>query len=207
MSTCFGDLGRLHFDLAGFAVPRQLEALLTMTTLDHLHYGSDFPFTPEAVVAAAAERLDGVDSLVDALRSNTRAALHCTRVTHERTNQMEHQIELGYIVLEVPEPGTLAPVFADVVGVVPGEPTASGIDTWRNDDRANRLFVQSGPANDAVAIGVEAVDAAAFDAIVSRLQGIGADVASGDGSERRVQQLARTTAPWGVDVEVVQQVG
>ena len=65
------DLGRLHFDLAGFAVPRQLDALLTMTTLDHLHYGSDFPFTPEPIVAAAAERIDGVDSLVYALRSNT----------------------------------------------------------------------------------------------------------------------------------------
>jgi 6-methylsalicylate decarboxylase len=65
------DLGRLHFDLAGFAIPRQLDALLTMTTLDHLHYGSDFPFTPEAVVAAAAERLDGAGSLVDALWSNT----------------------------------------------------------------------------------------------------------------------------------------
>ena len=116
---------------------------------------------------------------------------------------MEHQIELGYIVLEVPDPESSAPVFADVVGLVPGEPTASGTDTWRNDDRANRLFVQSGPANDAVAIGVEAVDAAAFDTVVGRLQGIGADVASGDGRERRVHQLARTTAPWGIDVEVV----
>jgi predicted TIM-barrel fold metal-dependent hydrolase len=65
------DLGRLHFDLAGFAVPRQLDALLTLTTLDHLHYGSDFPFTPEQVAAAASERIDGVDSLGDALRSNT----------------------------------------------------------------------------------------------------------------------------------------
>lgn len=65
------DLGRLHFDLAGFAVPRQLDALLTLTTLDHLHYGSDFPFTPEPVVAAGAQRIDGVDSLVDVLRSNT----------------------------------------------------------------------------------------------------------------------------------------
>jgi predicted TIM-barrel fold metal-dependent hydrolase len=63
-----GDLGRLHFDLAGYAVPRQLDALLTLTTLDHLHYGSDFPFTPEAVAAAQAERLD---SLADSLRSNT----------------------------------------------------------------------------------------------------------------------------------------
>jgi hypothetical protein len=66
-----GDLGRLHFDLAGFAVPRQLDSLLTMTTLDHLHYGSDLPFTPEPVVAAATEHIDEADSLLDALRSNT----------------------------------------------------------------------------------------------------------------------------------------
>jgi predicted TIM-barrel fold metal-dependent hydrolase len=65
------DLGRLHFDVAGFPVPRQLDALLTLTNLDHLHYGSDFPFTPEPIVAAAADRLDGIDGLVDALRSNT----------------------------------------------------------------------------------------------------------------------------------------
>jgi 6-methylsalicylate decarboxylase len=65
------DLGRLHFDLAGYAMPRQFEALLTLTTLDHLHYGSDFPFTPEPVVAAVAERIDGVHSLVDTLGSNT----------------------------------------------------------------------------------------------------------------------------------------
>ena len=118
---------------------------------------------------------------------------------------MEHQIELGYLVLEVPDPDTLAPVFADVVGLVPGEPTASGVDTWRNDQRANRLFVQSGPANDAIAIGIEAVDAARVRRRDRPLQGIGADVADGDGSERRVQQLVRATAPWGVDVEVVLQ--
>jgi predicted TIM-barrel fold metal-dependent hydrolase len=53
-----GDLGRLHFDLAGHAVPRGLDALLALTTADHLHYGSDWPFTPEPVVVAAAERID-----------------------------------------------------------------------------------------------------------------------------------------------------
>jgi predicted TIM-barrel fold metal-dependent hydrolase len=67
----FGDLARLHFDLAGFAVPRQLDALLTLTTRDHLHYGSDFPFTPEPVVSAAAERIEAVGGLADALRGNT----------------------------------------------------------------------------------------------------------------------------------------
>lgn len=118
---------------------------------------------------------------------------------------MHHEIELGYLVLEVPDPATLAPVFADVVGLMPGERTAPDTETWRNDERAHRLFVQAGPANDAVAIGVEAVDAAAFDAIVARLSGIGADLVKGDGSDRRVQRLVRTPTPWGVDVEVVLQ--
>jgi predicted TIM-barrel fold metal-dependent hydrolase len=66
-----GDLGRLHFDLAGYAGPRQLNALLALTTLEHLHYGSDFPFTPEAVAAAAVERLDEVESLDVTLHANT----------------------------------------------------------------------------------------------------------------------------------------
>jgi 6-methylsalicylate decarboxylase len=69
------DLGRLHFDLAGFPLPRQLDALLTLTTLEHLHYGSDYPFTPEFAAAMGADRLaevgDPPGSLLDALRSNT----------------------------------------------------------------------------------------------------------------------------------------
>ena len=116
---------------------------------------------------------------------------------------MDHQMELGYLVLEVPEPDILTPVFADVVGLLPGEPTAEGNLTWRNDQCANRLFVQEGPANDAVAIGVEVTDGAAFDTVVARLRSAGAEVAEGDGSGRRVQRLAATAAPWGVDIEVV----
>ena len=69
------DLGRLHFDLAGFPIPRQLDALLTLTTLEHLHYGSDYPFTPELAAAMARERLaeagDPPGSVLRALRANT----------------------------------------------------------------------------------------------------------------------------------------
>lgn len=69
------DLGRLHFDLAGYPIPRQLDALLTLTSVDHLHYGSDWPFTPEVAAARAAERLaaagDPAGSLVEVLRANT----------------------------------------------------------------------------------------------------------------------------------------
>jgi predicted TIM-barrel fold metal-dependent hydrolase len=52
------DLARLHYDLAGFPIPRQLDALLAITTLEHLHYGSDYPFTPEAIVGILASQLD-----------------------------------------------------------------------------------------------------------------------------------------------------
>jgi predicted TIM-barrel fold metal-dependent hydrolase len=69
------DIARLHYDLAGFPVPRQLDALLTITTLEHLHYGSDYPFTPEFAAAMAAERLeaagDAPGALIEALRTNT----------------------------------------------------------------------------------------------------------------------------------------
>ena len=66
------DLGRLHFDLAGFPLPRQLDALLTLTTLEHLHYGSDYPFTPEFAAAMAAN--DWPRSATRPARSSTRSA-------------------------------------------------------------------------------------------------------------------------------------
>jgi 2,3-dihydroxybiphenyl 1,2-dioxygenase len=118
---------------------------------------------------------------------------------------MQHQIELGYLVLQVPDPAGLQQTFAEVVGLVPGEPTTSGAATWRNDGRASRLIVQEGPANDAVAVGVEALDADAFEATLARLQRLGLEVGedADAAADRRVARLARTAAPWGTDVELV----
>lgn len=65
------DLARLHFDVAGFPLPRQLDALLALTTIEQLHYGSDWPFTPEFAVAMMAERLGGDEALIAALDANT----------------------------------------------------------------------------------------------------------------------------------------
>jgi len=64
------DLRRLHFDLAGYPLPRQLDALLTLTEADHLHYGSDYPFTPEFAAAGAKDRLQQ-HGVLDGLRTNT----------------------------------------------------------------------------------------------------------------------------------------
>ncbi|HVV35116.1 MAG TPA: VOC family protein [Acidimicrobiales bacterium] len=109
---------------------------------------------------------------------------------------MNSAIELGYLVIEVPDPDILTPVLRDVVGLMPGDAP----NTWRNDDKAQRVIVQAGAANDAVAVGIEAVDAAAFDAVVART---GATPDASLAAARRVKRLARTRAPWGVDVEIV----
>lgn len=60
-----GALGRLHYDVAGFALPRALPALLNLVDTDRLLYGSDYPFTPDWVVHGLAEALASTDVLTD----------------------------------------------------------------------------------------------------------------------------------------------
>ncbi len=118
---------------------------------------------------------------------------------------MEHSLEIAYVGIEVPEPGALSPFFAEVIGLVPGDPLAGAL-TWRNDERTHRVIVRPGEANDAVVIGVEAVDADAYAATLARLAGAGHEVVAGSEAEamsRRVAAVASAQAPWGMTVEVV----
>ncbi len=118
---------------------------------------------------------------------------------------MQHQIELGYVILEFPDPESLTPVLAEVVGLTRGDSDSESV-CWRNDGRARRLVVQRGPASDAVAIGIEAVDTSALDTRVDRLRDLGFVVTKGTDSEasaRGVDRLVRARSPWGVDVEIV----
>ncbi|MGW6467401.1 amidohydrolase family protein [Streptomyces rubiginosohelvolus] len=62
------DLATLHFDLAGFALPRALPALLNLTDAKRLLYGSDFPFTPDWAVQGLAHPL--VEALEPAIRQD-----------------------------------------------------------------------------------------------------------------------------------------
>jgi 2,3-dihydroxybiphenyl 1,2-dioxygenase len=119
---------------------------------------------------------------------------------------VNHQLEMAYLGIEVPDPATLTSFFGEVVGLTAGEPAGAGTTTWRNDDRAHRLIVQPGPANDAAFIGIEAVNPAAFEATIARLTAAGFGVSDGtadDRHTRRVTRLARIVAPWGVPVELV----
>ncbi|MBC7273712.1 MAG: amidohydrolase [Streptomyces sp.] len=74
-----GHLRRLHYDLAGFALPRLLPALLTFTDTGRLLYGSDYPFTPDWVVHGLAEALARDETLTaeqqQAMQRRSAAAL------------------------------------------------------------------------------------------------------------------------------------
>ncbi len=52
-----GNLSRLYFDLAGSPTIEVLRSLLTITTPDHVFYGSDYPYLPDAVLKANLQRL------------------------------------------------------------------------------------------------------------------------------------------------------
>ena len=51
------NLRNLYYDLAGAATPEVVHTLLTITTPDHLLYGSDYPYQPDRVLMAGLERM------------------------------------------------------------------------------------------------------------------------------------------------------
>jgi 6-methylsalicylate decarboxylase len=59
-------LGSLYYDLAGMPVPVALDGLLAVAGPDRLLYGSDFPFTPAAMVEHLAAELRHAPALRDA---------------------------------------------------------------------------------------------------------------------------------------------
>ena len=118
---------------------------------------------------------------------------------------MHHQLQLAYLGIQVPDPSALTTFFAETIGLVPGAPGPAGTVTWRNDDKAHRVIVEPGPANDGVFVGFDAGDNETFDGLVARLNAVGFRTTEGSDDERsarRVTRLARTMAPWGVAVEL-----
>jgi 2,3-dihydroxybiphenyl 1,2-dioxygenase len=119
---------------------------------------------------------------------------------------MTAELEVAYLGIQVEDPNAFGSFLTDVVGLVPGEPTADGAKTWRNDERVHRIIVDEGPANDAVFVGLEAGSRDAFDRAVERARAAGATVTEGsaaDTAARRVEQLVRVATPWGVPIELV----
>jgi 2,3-dihydroxybiphenyl 1,2-dioxygenase len=119
---------------------------------------------------------------------------------------MDHDLELAYLAIEVPDPSALGPFFGETIGLVAGVPTASGASTWRNDARVHRVILEAGLANDAAALGFEATDPDAFTAHAERLVAAGYPLVDGTAEEiadRRVLDLKHTVSPWGLRIELV----
>ncbi len=53
------NLSRLYYDLAGAPTDDVLDALLTVTTPDHILYGSDYPYVAETVLIGGKQALEG----------------------------------------------------------------------------------------------------------------------------------------------------
>jgi len=53
------NLSRLYYDLAGAPTDDVLDALLAVTTPDHILYGSDFPYVAESVLIGGKQALEG----------------------------------------------------------------------------------------------------------------------------------------------------
>jgi 2,3-dihydroxybiphenyl 1,2-dioxygenase len=119
---------------------------------------------------------------------------------------MTADLEVAYLGVQVADPTEFGAFLHDIVGLVPGDATADGATTWRNDDRVHRILVEEGPANDAVFVGLEAGTPERFAQAVDRARAAGASVIDGTAAEaaaRRVDALARVATPWGVPFELV----
>ncbi len=119
---------------------------------------------------------------------------------------MNHQLELGYLRLEVADGAALDEFFTGVIGLAAGPATVGGDRTWTDDGAAQRVLAGEGPRNDLTALGFEAVDEGAWTATVDRLSSTGHQVTEADEAtctERRVDRMATVDAPWGSVVEVV----
>lgn len=60
-----GDMNHVYFDVAGFPLQKQLQALLRDVQVENLLYGSDTPYTPGIACAAMAGGLEQADFLTE----------------------------------------------------------------------------------------------------------------------------------------------
>ena len=119
---------------------------------------------------------------------------------------MDHQLEFAYIGFEVADVEALASLFTDVVGLLPGDGTATAGAVLRNDDRAARVFIDRGERDDCSALGFAATDEAAFEEVSARLTAAGFPLVDGtdvEAAARGVERLRQGPTPWPVRFELV----
>lgn len=123
------NVSRLYFDLAGAATDDVIRALLTVTTADHLLYGSDYPYVaapalvaaksslqqrlpaldldPQAVLSDNARRLFGADVPVRAYGERVVRLAEIEIVPEKLSAYLEYAAEVGRVSMAT-EPGVVA---------------------------------------------------------------------------------------------------
>jgi 2,3-dihydroxybiphenyl 1,2-dioxygenase len=119
------------------------------------------------------------------------------------------KIEIAFIAVEVTDPAAINELLGHVVGLISDSEPSSPMTKWRNDDRIHRVIVSEGPTNDVVALGFEASTSEDFDDTIDSIRSAGfaiVDGSSSDATFRGVARIAHTMSPWGVRVEVVENL-
>ena len=111
---------------------------------------------------------------------------------------------LGYLGLKVKDLRAFQAFATEVLGLMPGE--GAGSESWfRLDERAWRIAVEPGEADDAAYLGFEVADRHELEAMRNHLEAAGLEVSVADhtrATERGVLGLISCQDPDGLDVEI-----
>ena len=112
---------------------------------------------------------------------------------------------LGTFGFEVSDVDAWERFAVDVLGLKVGERGADGSVALRMDERAQRIVLHPGPADDLAYLGFEVDDEAALRALVGDLSGAGVTVTEGKPEQREargVDALWHCTDPAGIPIEL-----
>lgn len=112
---------------------------------------------------------------------------------------------LGYFVFEVSSLEAWDHFLTEVIGVERGVALGEGLVPYRTDERAARILLRRGSADDLVALGFEVANREALDRVTEHVASLGHSIERGSAGEaeaRGVEGFARTFEPGGVAVEL-----
>jgi len=112
---------------------------------------------------------------------------------------------LGYFLFEVSDLDAWDHFLTEVIGAERGEALGEGLQPYRTDDRAARILLRQGRADDLVALGFEVPSVPLLHEVSAHIREAGFEVAPAPADEckaRGVEGLIRTHEPGGVAVEI-----
>jgi 2,3-dihydroxybiphenyl 1,2-dioxygenase len=112
---------------------------------------------------------------------------------------------LGYFLFEVSDLDAWDRFLTKVLGVERGEALGEELVPYRSDERAARILLKQGPADDLIALGFEVPNESTMHEVTTHVREAGHRVDPGsteDAQARGVGGLVRTFEPGGVAVEL-----